>query len=262
MIIKKIEPYLKDNELNISLLLGSTKTDLRRDIDYKELSKINIGDDIQVQNGKIKILKKNNRNKFLLQRICPVCGGPLTSIKENDEEKKLVCNNIYGCQKQREDLLTKWCVWYKIKLLVPIINPMLKYFSLDNFILDRTIKKSIEKAIPMLYFMNVNMVDEWLKNTSKANKIIEEINESKNKIVLADIFFIFPNKFTVKQIEYLIKQYKTIKGLFNIQEREMPILEKVFSKKSIVELFDFLSTHKETFDLLEKSGINLDNKKK
>ena len=191
-----------------------------------------------------------------------MCGGPLTKIKENDKEKKLVCKNIYGCQKQKEDLLTKWCAWYHIKTLIPIIVPFLQYFSLDNFILDRTIKKSIERTIPILYFLNRNMLTEWLKNENKATKILNEITSSKNKIVLSDIFFLFPNPFTIQEIDYLKKKYKTIKGLFDIQEREIPTLEKVFSKNNMVELFNFLAEHKETFDLLEKSGISLENKKK
>ena len=273
MIITKIEPYLEGNVLKVSLILEPAKTqkdttalNIRYGINYKELEKINVGDDIQTMKNKtVKILKKNNRTKYLLQRTCPVCGSPLEPVykdKTKKEIEKYVCKNLYSCSGQKTDLLIKWCAWYKIKSLVSNVKDFLKYFSLDNFILDRTIKKAIEKTIPILYFINQNMLIEWLKDKDMATKILKEINKSKNKILLKDIFFIFPNKFSKKEIDYLVKKYKTIKGLLNIQERELPKLEKVFSKESITELFDFLSLHKETFDLLEKSGISLENIKK
>lgn len=271
MIITKIEPYLDGNVLKVLLTLepanvkkDTTTLAIQYEIKYKELEKINVGDDIQTTKNKtVRILKKNNKTKYILQKVCPICGRPLEPIykdKTKKEIEKYICTNLYGCSGQKVDLLIKWCAWYGIKSLALYVDEFLKYFSLDNFILDRTIKKAIERTIPILYFINQNMLIEWVKDKEKATKILNEINKSKKKIILQDIFFIFPNNFSKKEIDCLIAKYKTIKGLLNIQERELPKLEKVFSKESILNLFEFLRTHKETFELLEKSGVSLENK--
>ena len=263
MIVKKIETFLRDNVLNVSILLQSYKTDVRRYIDLEELAKINIGDDIKVQNNKIQIIKKNNKMKYLLSTNCPSCGNPLTPIFKDKEKKKVakyVCENLYGCAGQRENLITKWCAFYKISSLLPRITEFLKYFSLDSFILDRTKKMAIEKVIPMLYVINKEDMLRWIKDEKIADKIINEIQGTKNKVKLMDIFILFPNDFTKEEIAYLLKEYKTIENLFNVSERDRIELAKKMQKDSIMKLYAFVDKHRDTIKLLEENKVNLTNK--
>lgn len=253
MIVKKIETFLRDNVLNISILLQSYKTDVRRYIDLEELAKINIGDDIKVQNNKIQIIKKNNKMKYLISTNCPSCGNPLTPIFKDKEKKKVekyVCENLYGCSGQRENLLTKWCAFYKISSLLPRITEFLKYFSLDNFILDRTKKMAIEKVIPLLYVVNKEDLFRWIKNETLATKIIKEIESSKQKIKLQDIFILLPNKFTKEEIVWLLEKYCTIEKFFSISEKDRIKITEKFNKDTTMEIYNFIDTHKDTMSFL------------
>lgn len=253
MIVKKIETFLRDNVLNVSILLQSYKTDVRRYIDLEELVKINIGDDIKVQNNKIQIIKKNNKMKYFLPTICPSCGNPLTTIFKDKEKKKVekyVCENLYGCSGQRENLLTKWCAFYKISSLLPRITEFLKYFSLDNFILDRTKKMAIEKVIPLLYVVNKEDLLRWIKNETLATKIIKEIESSKQKIKLQDIFILLPNKFTKEEIVWLLEKYCTIEKFFSISEKDRIKITEKFNKDTAMEIYNFIDTHKDTMSFL------------
>lgn len=263
MIVKKIETFLRDNVLNVSILLQSYKTDVRRYIDLAELAKINIGDDIKVQNNKIQIIKKNNKMKYFISTNCPSCGSPLTPIFKDKEKKKVekyVCENLYGCSGQRENLLTKWCAFYKISSLLPRITEFLKYFSLDNFILDRTKKMAIEKVIPLLYVVNKEDLFRWIKNETLATKIIKEIEISKQKIKLQDIFILLPNKFTKEEIIYLLEEYVTIEKLFNVSEKDRIKLTQKLKKEGVTNLYNFIDTNKDTIKLLEDNKICLTNK--
>lgn len=253
MIVKKIETFLRDNVLNVSILLQSYKTDVRRYIDLEELAKINIGDDIKVQNNKIQIIKKNNKMKYLISTNCPSCGNPLTTIFKDKEKKKVekyVCENLYGCSGQRENLLTKWCAFYKISSLLPRITEFLKYFSLDNFILDRTKKMAIEKVIPLLYVVNKEDLFRWIKNETLATKIIKEIESSKQKIKLQDIFILLPNKFTKEEIVWLLEKYCTIEKFFSISEKDRIKITEKFNKDTTMEIYNFTDTHKDTMSFL------------
>lgn len=264
MIVKKIETFLRENVLCVSLLLKSYKTDVRRYIDLEEVSKINIGDDIKVQNNKIEIIAKNNKMKYFLPTTCPSCGRPLEPIYKDKEKKKIekyVCTNLYGCSGQRENLLTKWCAFYKITTLIPFITDFLKYFSLDSFILDRTKKMATEKVIPLLYTLNKEDLLRWRKDEKVANKILSEIEESRNKIRLQDVFILIPNKFTKEEIFYLIKEYKTIESFFKIPERErIKLLEKFKNKDAVNNVYKFIDLHRETSALLEENKVPLINK--
>ena len=262
MIVKKIETFLRDNVLNVSIILQSYKTDVRRYIDFEEISKINIGDDIKVQNNKIQIVKKNNKMKYFLSTNCPSCGNPLELIYSKDKKKveKYICTNLYGCAGQRENLLTKWCAFYKISSLLPRITEFLKYFSLDSFILDRTKKLAIERVIPMIYVINKEDILRWIKDEQIATKIINEIQETKNKVKLMDIFILIPNDFTKEEIAYLLKEYKTIEKLFNVSERDRIELAKKMQKDSIMKLYAFVDKHRETIKLLEDNKVCLINK--
>lgn len=265
MIVKKIETFLRDNVLNVSLLLKSYKTDVRRYIDFEEVSKINIGDDIKVQNNKIQIIVKNNKTKYFLPTTCPSCGGPLKPIynKETKKVEKYICTNLYGCAGQREDLLTKWCAFYKISTLLPLLSDFLKYFSLDSFILDRTKKMATEKVIPLLYVLNKEDLSRWLKSDALTDKILKEIEESKNKLKLQDIFIIIPNDFNIEEISLLIKEYKTIKKLFSITERDRNILSEKLKKENkqidMIKLFSFIDRHRELIKILEDNKVILTN---
>lgn len=263
MIVKKIETFLRDNVLNVSLLLQSYKTDVRRYVSIDEISKINIGDDIKVQNNKITIIKKNNKMKYFLPTTCPSCGSPLETIYKDNTKKKIekyVCTNLYGCAGQRENLLTKWCAFYKISSLLPRISDFLKYFSLDNFILDRTKKMAIEKVVPLIYAVNKEDINRWIKDEQIATKIVKEIEETKNKVRLQDIFILLPNKFTKEEIIYLLEEYVTIEKLFNVSEKDRIKLTQKLKKEGVTNLYNFIDTHKDTIKLLEDNKICLTNK--
>lgn len=264
MIVKKIETFLRENVLCVSLLLKSYKTDVRRYIDLEEVSKINIGDDIKVKNNKIEIISKNNKMKYFLPTNCPICGEPLEPIYKDKDKKKIekyICTNLYGCAGQRENLLTKWCAFYKITTLIPLIVEFLKYFSLDSFILDRAKKMAIEKVVPLLYAVNKEDLLRWRKNETATNKIMQEIEESKNKIKLQDIFILFPNSFTKEEIFYLIKEYKTIESFFKIGEKDrIKLLEKFKNKDIVNNVYKFIDLHRETIKLLEDNKVYLTNK--
>lgn len=255
MIIKKIETFLKGNQLVAQLTLQSQKTQVKRYVNVNELAKINIGDDITVNNEQVKIIAKNNKNKYVLQRSCPECGNPLETIYKDTKKQiveKYICTNLYGCLGQKENLLTKWCINFKINSLLPLTQEFLDYFNLDNFILDRTKKMAIEKVIPLLYILNEQDINKWLNNPKLATKIYKEIQNSKNKITLKQIFNIFPNNFTDAEIILLIKEYKTINNFFAISERCRPALNEIFNNDSnkINGLFAFVSEHIETIELL------------
>lgn len=265
MIVKKIETFLRENVLCVSLLLKSYKTDLRRYIDLEEVSKINIGDDIKVQNNKIEIITKNNKMKYMLPTTCPSCGSPLEPIYKDKEKKKIekyICTNLYGCAGQRENLLTKWCAFYKISTLIPLIADFLKYFSLDSFILDRAKKMAIEKVIPLLYAVNKEDLVRWIKNENTATKILAEIESSKNKVRLQDIIILIPNVFSKEEIFYLLKEYKTIENFFNLSDRDRLKLSTEFkdNKDAVTNIYKFVDLHRETMKLLEENKVCLTNK--
>jgi NAD-dependent DNA ligase len=260
MIIKKIETFLKGNQLVAMLTLQSQKTQVKRYVNVLELAKINIGDDITVNNEQVKIIAKNNKNKYVLQRSCPECGNPLETIYQDKKKQiveKYICTNLYGCAGQRENLLTKWCIYFKINSLLPLTQEFLDYFNLDNFILDRTKKMAIEKVIPLLYILNEQDINKWLNNPQLATKIYKEIQANKAKITLNSIFSILPNNFTAEEQILLIKEYKTINNFFAISERCRLALNEIFNNDNnkINSLFAFIKEHLETIQLLSIDNL-------
>ena len=266
MIIKRIELFLgKDTYLQAKLFLQSHKTDLTRTVDYHELDKVNIGDDIQVKNNKIIVLNKINKNKYLLPTVCPECGSPLKNKNENfttKEEKikndMLYCTNLFGCKGQRENFLINWCKHFKINALLPYTTEFLQYFSLDNFILNRTQKLATEKVVPLLYTLNELELTKWTKNVNTTKQMLKQINQTKTKIKLFDVLTLLPNDLTTKN-KLKLNQYKTIANFLTIDEREKQNLINCIGEQQTKEVFNFIEMYKDFFAVLAQVNIPLDN---
>lgn len=255
MIIKEIKLQLDGNKLATSLVLKNAKgTELTRKVDLSELAKINVGDDVSVNNKKIKVLKKNNKMQLIFALTCPDCGQPLSKKAEN----VFVCTNTYGCKNQREQLLKNWCKRFKLLSVIPYITDILNYYSLDNGrIIDRPKKLATEQVIPLIYLFTQNDWYTITRDSKVAQTIFKDIQKTKKGIKTADLLAIFPNEFSEKERKDLSKKYPETSRFINLFERDRASLTHVISAVKVSEIFHFNATNKDTYDLLQQLGIKI-----
>lgn len=195
--------------------------------------------------GPILSRRDGTQTKWVMPLNCPVCGHPLSKVK-----------NMHYC-------LNPECNSRKIEKMIHFASRnAMDIDGMGESVIEEFFTEGFLRDIPDIYYLSdhaseIKELDGW--NDKSMNSLLDAIEASKKQSMERLLFGIGIKEVGEKMAKVLSKRYKNLDELAKASEEELLKIPDVgpVAAKSIVDFFKD-DKNKEEIELLRQDGLNFD----